>query len=96
MIEVEQLDDGDPMRFQVQVSKGTGESSHEVSLEREDHERLAPGAEPEELVQASFAFLLDREPKESILTSFELPVISRYFDEYADEIDGYLAGTSQP
>lgn len=93
MIEVERLEDGDPMRFRVEVSEAGGRTRHEVSLTREDHERLAPQAEADALVEASFAFLLDREPKESILRSFELPVISRYFDEYADEIDAYLDGS---
>jgi len=49
--------------------------------------RLAPGADhPVDLVRRSFEFLLAREPKESILSSFELPVIARYFPEYEREI----------
>ena len=32
------------------------------------------------------AFLLEREPKESILGSFELPVIERYFPDYPTAI----------
>lgn len=90
MIDVERTDDGDPMRFQVTVTEGSGESRHEVSLARKDHERLAPEHEADQLVEASFRFLLDREPKESILSSFELPVISRYFSAYEDEIQDYL------
>lgn len=90
MIEVEQTDDGDPMTFEVTVREGSGKSHHEVTLAREDHERLAPTHEPDHLVEASFEFLLEREPKDSILSSFELPVISRYFSEYKDEIDDYL------
>ena len=35
----------------------------------------------EKLLDFSFKFLLDREPKTSILSSFELMVISRYFSE---------------
>ena len=38
--------------------------------------------EPDELVRRSFEFLLAREPKESILREFELPVIQKYFPEY--------------
>jgi hypothetical protein len=37
-------------------------------------------------VRKSFLFLLEREPKESILRSFDLTVISRYFPEYEREI----------
>lgn len=90
MIEVEQTGDGDPMAFDVTVTEGSGKSRHEVKLAREDHERLAPAHEPDHLVEASFEFLLDREPKEQILSAFELPVIERYFSEYEDEIQTYL------
>jgi hypothetical protein len=54
-------------------------------------ERYAPGAAAEELVRASFRFLLDREPAGSILRRFDLPVIERYFPEYSEEIGRYLA-----
>ncbi|MBL7183234.1 MAG: hypothetical protein ISS50_02165, partial [Anaerolineae bacterium] len=43
-------------------------------------------ASPEDLVAESFRFLLEREPKESILRSFDLMVIGRYFPEYRREI----------
>lgn len=36
----------------------------------------------ETLLKRSFDFLLEREPNTSILRSFELPVIGRYFPEY--------------
>ena len=52
-----------------------------------DLARLAPGAtDPDDLVRRSFAFLLAREPKESILGRFDLPVIGRYFPEYERDI----------
>lgn len=38
--------------------------------------------EVEDLVRRSFEFLLEREPPESILGSFDLSVIGRYFPEY--------------
>jgi hypothetical protein len=43
-----------------------------------------------QLVRESFVFLLEREPKESIMRSFELSVIERYFPEYPDEIRSRL------
>ena len=72
----------------VHVSDPDGSSTeHEVAVARDDLARLAPGAvDPTELVRRSFAFLLAREPKESILRSFDLPVIGRYFPEYEREI----------
>ena len=37
-------------------------------------------------MEESFRFLLERERKESILSSFDLTVIGRYFTEYEREI----------
>jgi hypothetical protein len=36
----------------------------------------------ETLIEKSFEFLLERESNTSILRSFDLPVIQRYFPEY--------------
>ena len=67
----------------VTLSDERGSSAHEVRVAREDLERLAPGATtPEDLVRRSFEFLLEREPRQSILASFDLPLIGRYFPEY--------------
>jgi hypothetical protein len=41
-------------------------------------------------VAASFRFLLDREPRQSILGRFDLAVISRYFPEYEATLPRYL------
>ncbi|HEX9549821.1 MAG TPA: hypothetical protein VF971_01865 [Candidatus Limnocylindrales bacterium] len=60
-----------------------GAAAHEVRVGREDLARLAPGAiDPADLVRRSFEFLLEREPRESILRRFDLAVIGRYFPEY--------------
>ena len=39
-----------------------------------------------QLLEFSFKFLLDREPNTSILSSFDIKVISRYFPDYRDEV----------
>lgn len=58
-------------------------TTHEVAVRAADLARLAPGAEtPDDLVRRSFLFLLEREPRESILRRFDLPLIGRYFPEY--------------
>lgn len=83
-IRVEKLKAGE---FRVRVIEGRSETSHVVTLQPEYHQRLADGtAAPEELLKRSFEFLLEREPKESILARFELPAIARYFPEYEHEI----------
>jgi hypothetical protein len=55
-------------------------------LGRDRHEppfaQWGRGRSAEELVGDGFAFLLDREPKESILREFDLSVIKRYFPDY--------------
>ena len=62
-------------------------STHRVRVGAEDLDRLAPDVtDPTRLVEASFGFLLEREPPGAILRSFELMEIARYFLEYEDEI----------
>ena len=39
-----------------------------------------------QLLKFSFKFLLEREPNTSILSSFDINVISRYFSDYKDEV----------
>jgi hypothetical protein len=64
-------------------------TNHRVSLATGDLARLAPGAsDPEDLVRRSFEFLLQRESQHSILASFDLTDIGRYFPEYEREIRG--------
>ncbi len=45
---------------------------------------------PESCVQAAFEFLLEREPQESIMTGFDLTVISTYYPDFETEFSGYL------
>ena len=83
-IEVEQIGEGD---FRVRVTEGKTETLHRVTLKTEDYERLAKDkVEPAELVRRSFEFLLENEPKESILARFDLSVIGRYFPQFEREI----------
>lgn len=77
--------------YRVTVHEGRTASAHHVTATAEHVARYAPGVHPERLVKASFEFLLAREPKESILARFELPVIERYFPEYPREIRTMLA-----
>lgn len=70
-------------RCTVRVVDGGDATEHVVRVQAADLDRLAPGADdPSDLVGRSFAFLLEREPKESILRSFDLSVIGRYFPEF--------------
>jgi hypothetical protein len=69
--------------YRVTVEERGTRTIHDVRVTPEDVQRYAPpGVTPEKLVDASFQFLLAREPKESILRRFDLPVIEKYFPEY--------------
>jgi hypothetical protein len=80
----------DGANYDVTVTDDRGSTTHEVTVWPSDMERYAPEATPEALLEASFEFLLDREPKESILRRFELPVIERYFPDYPARIEGMI------
>ena len=83
MITVKKIDD---RTFEVTVAGQTA-TTHMVTVDRAYHEKLAGGhISAEELVEKSFEFLLKRESNTSILRTFELPIIGRYFPEYETTI----------
>jgi hypothetical protein len=68
--------------FKVAVADRTT-TTHTVTVSPAYREKLTGGRVPaEELVEKSFEFLLEREPNTSILRTFDLPTIQRYFPEY--------------
>jgi len=92
MIEVERTAEGDPMGFAVTVREPNGQTSHQVSMSQQTWLRLSDGKyPPEQCVDAAFRFLLDREPKESILRRFDVTLIARYFPSFERDLPGYLS-----
>lgn len=75
--------------YRVTVSEGRSATTHTVTVGPAETEALG-AATPEVLVEASMRFLLEREPKESILREFPLSVIGSYFPEYESRIIDYL------
>jgi len=56
------------------------------------YQRLGGGKQtPERFLDAAFRFLLDREPKESMLKRFDAAIIGRYFPEFERELPHYLS-----
>ena len=90
MIDVRCASHGDPLTFEVTVRDGKGETRHHITMSQATWKRLG-GATPERCIEAAFRFLLDREPKESILSRFDVTVIARYFPEFEAELPRYLA-----
>ena len=94
MIEIRRTGAADPLEFEVTIRDAAGASLHTVTLSRQDYERLTAGRHtPEQCIDAAFRFLLDREPKESILRRFDISVISTYFPEFEHALSRYLAGS---
>jgi len=63
---------------------------YDVNLDDEYWQDLTRGKiAKEELIKKSFEFLLEREPKESILSRFNLRIINQYFPEFEEEIRTY-------
>ena len=87
-VTVEARDDG---AFDVQVHEASSVTRHRVTVP----DGLAAGlghadVDPVRLVRSSFEFLLEREPATSIMASFALDVIPRYFPEYRDDMTARL------
>lgn len=73
----------------VRVRDGRSATEHEVTVDEIDLPEALDGAataDVERLVAATFEFLLEREPKESILRRFDLSVVRGYFPDYPDRI----------
>ena len=84
MIEVTKRSDDE---FEVTVEEGGSSTSHTVTVDDSYYQKLTGGEiSKEDLVRRSFEFLLEREPKESILSRFNLKVITRYFPSYETQI----------
>ena len=83
-------------RCAVAVGDDAGATRHAVDVDRATLDDLAPGATPEVLVRESFAYLLEREARESIMRAFDLPIIARFFADYPVEIRRRLRVVSPP
>ena len=71
-------------KFFVEVSDNV-KSSHNVVISDKVYQELTNSMISKyELLEKSFAFLLDREPNTSILTNFEIQIISHYFSDYTN------------
>ena len=79
--------DGELLSFQVRVAGDSSETTHEVTVARNDLERLARKDETgTQFIRRCFEFLLEREPNEAIMRTFDVSVIKTYFPEFEEEI----------
>ena len=88
MINIRKIND---QTFEVTV-EGRTVTTHQVTVTPDVYKDLTQGAVSiEKLIEKSFEFLLQREPNTSILRSFDLPIIGRYFPEYEKTIRSMLS-----
>jgi hypothetical protein len=72
--------------FEVTVAE-TATTTHGVTVTDQSLTDLTyNNATKTQLLEFSFEFLLEREPNTSILSSFDINVISKYFSDYRDEV----------
>ena len=72
--------------FEVTVTK-TSTTTHTVTVTDQSLTDLTDEiATKAQLLEFSFNFLLERESNTSILSSFDINVISKYFSDYGDKV----------
>lgn len=69
--------------YQVQVDS----RNYSVTLSQSDYDQWTQGkVSPQQIIEAAFEFLLEREPASSIMSQFDCSVIRRYFPEVDREL----------
>ncbi len=82
-------------RYSVTVEDEVTSSTHQVSLSEEEKARFGEGVSSQQLLEAAFLFLLDREQKESILGEFSFSIIEVYFPDFSERLPAYLDKTAK-
>ncbi len=91
MIQVTTISEDDPMVFDVVINDNRSKSQHRVRMKKNTYTQLTNNqVTPKQCVEAAFNFLLDREPKESILASFDISVITMYFSDFEQLLPEYF------
>ena len=81
------ISESDPIIAVIKIN----ESQYMVEVNHNIYTKISKNLiTPEELIHASFVFLLERESNQSILSKFNLEIIQTYFPEYSNEIKNYF------
>lgn len=76
--------------FDVTLNEPTGPRIYKVSMDKDFLTRIGATFHPEKVVEKSFEFLLEKEPKERILAEFDITSISNYYPEFIPELEKKL------
>ena len=94
-ISIKQEHDFPAAQYAVTLEEGNDVRTYSVSMSEDYYQHLGiENNTPEEVVDAAFRFLLDREPKDAILTEFDLTDIKSYFPDFEEVLPSYLNGAS--
>jgi hypothetical protein len=77
--------------YEIEITESDGSGSkttHQVTMDKNYYMDLTERGRiiPEEFIQKSIEFLIDRESKDCILQQFDIAQIDDYFPEYEKEI----------
>lgn len=87
---VEQLEE-EPWMFAIGLREADENlGDYLVSMSENEYLSYGRGAEPADVIRATFRFLLEREEPEMILDRFSLDDILKYYPEYPDEVENYF------
>lgn len=78
------------LKFQVTIKEACDHTTHIIRIKDNFLDLLPKNHSHEAIVIAAFRFLLDREPKETILPNFDISIIPNYFPNFLSEISSYL------
>ncbi|MFN2544920.1 MAG: hypothetical protein ABR600_10205 [Actinomycetota bacterium] len=80
-------ENGDSFTFEVTIEAAGSSSRHVVTLSSADYDAQGDRfSEPGEFVRRCMEYLLEREPKESILPNFDVSEIGTYFPDFKRDL----------
>ena len=83
--------------FRVSVIDNTDRTIHDVSLSHGDYDIFALRSEsPERFVERCLEFLLERLPKDSIRSEFDIGTMAEYFPDFAQGVRGAMMHHLRP
>lgn len=89
-IEVEQIEE-EPWVFSVGLREADENlGDYVVAMSEEEYNLYGHGAEPAEVVRATFHFLLDREDPEMIMDRFNIRDVLDYYPDYPEQVENYF------
>lgn len=89
-IVVEQLEE-EPWVFAVGLREADENlGDYLVMMNEDEYMTYGQGADPQEVVRATFRFLLEREDPEMIMDRFHLREVLQHYPEYSEQVENYF------